>query len=284
MKYVKDRQEAYPKHIIQFFTGAMGLTYIFWFGAALTGQSRTDFPNIIWYLIGGLAPAIVAIFLISTIHSKDDLSEYWRKMVNFREIGVGWYLIILIYPLLTFVSLLLDNLLMGKSLQLAETNTILNDPLSYVAFAAIALIGVLGEEFGWRGYALRFMIRKNSIVISTLLLGAIWSLWHLPLFFLKDTYQMSLGLLNVPFFVYLLDTVLLSVIMSWIFIHTKQSTAAIILLHFVINVSPVDDLFEISVNTKVIRLVLMFILSVLIIRFDLMRWDQKEVIESPLLS
>ena len=49
------------------------------------------------------------------------------------------------------------------------------------------------EELGWRGYVLDRLQEKRSALVSSLILGVVWSLWHLPLFFVQGSYQAGLG-------------------------------------------------------------------------------------------
>lgn len=56
-------------------------------------------------------------------------------------------------------------------------------------FAYVLVFSVAGEELGWRGYALPSLIERQGPVIASLSLGAVWALWHAPLFFLPGDFQ-----------------------------------------------------------------------------------------------
>src|SRR5436853_185126 len=63
------------------------------------------------------------------------------------------------------------------------------------AFAFILLLqGPVPEEFGWRGYALDRLQARWGALTSALVLGVVWGLWHLPLFFLP-----AAGIYVLPF-------------------------------------------------------------------------------------
>jgi membrane protease YdiL (CAAX protease family) len=87
-----------------------------------------------------------------------------------------------------------------------------------------------GEEIGWRGFALPRMAESMGFRAASLLLGVIWALWHLPLFFLPgaDTYLQS-------FPVWGLEVVALSVAIAWLYTHVKGSLLLTMLMHSAIN-------------------------------------------------
>ena len=48
--------------------------------------------------------------------------------------------------------------------------------------AAAVVTGPLAEEFGWRGYLQHRLLDRLSPLATALCIGAVWSLWHVPLF------------------------------------------------------------------------------------------------------
>jgi membrane protease YdiL (CAAX protease family) len=91
--------------------------------------------------------------------------------------------------------------------------------------------GGLDEEIGWRGYALDRILRKYNALVSSLVLAAVWILWHLPVFFLTETNQ-SL----IPFWLWALPVIPLTIMENWIYINTR-SIFAVAVFHTVGNLT-----------------------------------------------
>lgn len=94
----------------------------------------------------------------------------------------------------------------------------------------MVLGGPLGEEFGWRGYALPALSQRLGWRGASLVLGVVWAVWHLPLFWMPGTAQAALPVL--PF---LAGTVALSVVFARLAVNTGFSVLPAILLHGAIN-------------------------------------------------
>lgn len=98
-------------------------------------------------------------------------------------------------------------------------------------FAVITVLGgPLGEEFGWRGYALPSLTALWGWRWAAVLIGVVWGLWHLPLFWMPGTAQGEL-----PMGLFLASTVALSVVFARLSVNTQLSVLPAILLHGVIN-------------------------------------------------
>jgi len=81
--------------------------------------------------------------------------------------------------------------------------------------------GPVGEELGWRGYILPRLQQRSGPLIASLVIGAIWGIWHLPSFFNAESVQSSLGLsFLIP---YVVGTIANSVIMTWLYNKSKAS-------------------------------------------------------------
>ncbi len=104
-------------------------------------------------------------------------------------------------------------------------------PLVIVNFAVVLLIGgPLGEEIGWRGYALPMLRETHGLLPASLVLGIAWAGWHLPLFLLPGTPQADLPL---PWFA--LQAIALGVLLALVYEGTGGSLLLPMLLHACVN-------------------------------------------------
>jgi membrane protease YdiL (CAAX protease family) len=108
-------------------------------------------------------------------------------------------------------------------------------PLALIA-AQILCYGV-GEEMGWRGFALPLLMRRMSPLVASALLTLPWALWHLPLFMTNEAYiQMGLG--GVLGWLFSLLTG--SFLMGWLFLATGRSLLAVALFHGLLDLALVN--------------------------------------------
>ena len=106
-------------------------------------------------------------------------------------------------------------------------------PTPWIIPVYLVLMVYLGggqEEIGWRGFALDRLLSRHNDLVASLILGVVWALWHLPLWFMTGTSQ---GFM--PFGGFLLMTVALSIIMTWIYVDSGRSMFLAMWTHGVAN-------------------------------------------------
>jgi membrane protease YdiL (CAAX protease family) len=101
---------------------------------------------------------------------------------------------------------------------------------SFVIFFFLG--GSFGEEFGWRGFALPRLLEIYNPLTATVILGILWALWHLPLFWLAGTSQFS-----TPLWIYFIYVTALAVQYTWVFLRTNGNLFACLLLHTFTNIT-----------------------------------------------
>ncbi len=97
-----------------------------------------------------------------------------------------------------------------------------------LSIAGMVIAAPLGEELGWRGFALPRLQEQYGPLRGSLLLGLLWGLWHLPLFLTawEKPYETPLGLL-----LFLVQTISFTVVLTWLFNHTRGSILVAMLCH-----------------------------------------------------
>jgi membrane protease YdiL (CAAX protease family) len=104
-------------------------------------------------------------------------------------------------------------------------------------------------------------------VASSLIVGVVWALWHLPLFFLDGTWQAEhLGFGTVRFGLWMMGVIIESVLYTWIYNNTRRSILAAILFHFVGNAF--GQLFALSWRAEIIS----YSLSILAVAVVIAIW------------
>ena len=223
----------YP--LVFFFALAFLLTWANWLPRAAADRGLFDIkvPGFV-ELIAGYGPALAAISVAGLAHGRDGLRRLFAGLARWR-VGLRWYLAaLLIPPAIQFGALGLHLLLSGEPFRTAGTAQLpfMPDGLplwgQVLVLFLIFVLGFdgLGEELGWRGYALPRLQEKRSALLSSLILGVFWALWHLP-------YMLSArsALEGRPFILFLLNVLGLSILFTWIYNNTRGSTLLAILVH-----------------------------------------------------
>jgi len=108
--------------------------------------------------------------------------------------------------------------------------------LPEVVLSTLAFGGPLGEEPGWRGYALAQLQRRYSPAVASVVIGVVWGLWHAPLH-LTGMYAATMGAGVPSLLLRVVSSIGLSVIFTWLFNLSAGSLTVVIALHTMLNCS-----------------------------------------------
>jgi membrane protease YdiL (CAAX protease family) len=232
------------------------VSWLFWIPAALLRRQADTFPVALLRTLGGIGPLLAGVRLTYRTQDPDRRRDYWQRLFDFSRIGAGWYAVILFtVPALTALAALLDRFLGGIGAQTEAAGRLADRPWALLPFVLFTLVyGPLPEEIGWRGYALDRLQARFSALMSSLILGAAWALWHMPLFFISGTYQNHLRIGSLSFWLFMISMVPQSVLMTWIYNHNQRSTLSAVLLHFMINA--VGELVALTVRAELFQFLL----------------------------
>lgn len=229
-------------------------TWAWYAPIVLSRISPYEMPGMIFLILGGAGPSIVGVALVLTTYNKDERRDYWQRVISFRRISPLWWLIILlIYPLILAVSSLINALIGGAAPGMEQFTALIANPLSLPMLILLWFMsGPIAEELGWRGYALDPMLTRFGAMRGSILLGLIWGVWHLPLFFMPATWHGQMGFQFAGFWTFLALNVGNTLIFTWVYSNTKRSILSAIFLHFMANFTA-NMILPISNETEIAR-------------------------------
>ena len=212
---------------------------------------KTTFTFYFFFTIKSFGPFLAAYIMTRVMEGK----EGWLNLRNrFKLVRVGWqwYAFILLgVPAL---------MLLGISILPGALASFQGFPSHFVITYLVSFVliffggGPLGEEPGWRGFALPRMQSRYGALKGTLFLGILWTFWHLP-DFLTSAQKGGPGTGLYPFYaglpVFFLEVVALAIIFTWVFNNTKGSIFIALLLHASYNAfGVVQPLFSAPIVTS----------------------------------
>lgn len=221
-----------------YFAATFAWTWLFWgIAIAIGGNMEEAGAGIILLLLGVMGPTVTGIAFTYLTRDKAGRRDYWQRVISFKRISWKWYLVIVLFvPAMHIAAALLDNISGGGGNTWGEAaRGVVENPLSIIASILFATLIPFLEELGWRGYVLDLLQERWNALTASLILGAVWSVWHLPMFFIPGSYQSGLGIGTVAFWLFFLAIVPLSIPFTWIYNNTNRSILAAILFHAMIN-------------------------------------------------
>jgi len=246
------------------------VTFALWSGGAfLSFQEQYHGLHMGLMLPGLMAPFVIALGMI--IHSKNqDLrKDFINRLTNLGLIRLKYLpLFLLIMPFSVLLSILL-SIPFGGSFSQFQWAEGFSFTSGFVPVLLLLLLAAVFEELGWRGYAFDSLQSRFSYFTASLIFSFLWSMWHLPLIFVKDSYQYEIIHANIWFGVnFFIGIIPMGMIISWICAKNGKSILAAIVFHLIINMS--QEMLDITQTTKCIEtLVLSSVAAGLIV------WDRK---------
>jgi membrane protease YdiL (CAAX protease family) len=196
--------------------------------AVRQGWTSAPIPYSIHYL-AAFGPGLAALIVTTLTSGKEGLLELWSRITHWR-VGLGYASFAILSPIVLFVLAgIVVRMVSGKwpdLLLLGQANY-----LPYLGWSVLPLWLVtfgFGEEIGWRGFALPRMQKTMSVSKATLLLGLLWTLWHVPSFFYHETY-IGMGWIMLPGFI--IGVLCAAVLFTWLYNGTGGSVLMVAIWH-----------------------------------------------------
>lgn len=182
-------------------------------------------------------PFAAAFIMTGVTEGMEGIQCLLKRIVQWR-VSFSWYLFALIgIPIITLLGAIVLPGVMA-SFQM-PWHSLLTYPLSF--FITLVIGGPLGEEPGWRGFALPRLQRVQGPLVGSLILGILWAFWHLPYFWMPEWGTPKEDVLDIVYFV--LAVLALTIIYTWVFNNTKSSLLIVILMHATNDAFFINQLF-----------------------------------------
>jgi len=259
-----------------YFSLTFVVTYILWFaGAYVSFRDELRWLYIVFMLPGLMAPFIISLAMIFTSKNPELKNDFINRLTNFKLIQQKTLpALFLLMPFTVLISLVL-SLPLGESISQLQFAEGFSFSSGAVPVLLLLILAAGFEELGWRGYAFDSLQSRYNYLMASIIFSVLWSLWHFPLIFVKDSYQYVVFHENIWFGVnFFVSIIPMGIIISWFCIKNKKSVIAAILFHFIINIT--QEMLEITQVTKCIETAVLVIVAVVIIALDKEMFFSKE--------
>lgn len=201
-----------------------------WLLAPLVKPQSSFISNALFFL-GGFGPSLAAIAVVAVTTGLTGLRAWLWRCLTWR-VSPGWMVLAFLAPLAVLTLAAGMHIALGGSMK--PSPAVSHICLFVGNFFLVFLVGgPLGEELGWRGFALPVMQKRLGWRSASLALGVLWGVWHLPLFFIAGSAQNSGSM--VAFFLLIVAT---SVFYTWLYNRSNGSVLPALALHTASNSWP----------------------------------------------
>jgi membrane protease YdiL (CAAX protease family) len=178
------------------------------------------------FFLAVFSPTISSVLLTGLIKGREGIWELLRRLGRWRFNVFFYFFVLFVVPALGYLAAVLGG--RGADIDLRYWYMYL--PL---LFSRIFIDpGPLGEELGWRGFALPRLLQRYDALKASLILGLFWGFWHMPAILCSGLPQQDLSILA-----FILGGIALSILSTWLYNSTAGSVLITSLLHLTTNFS-----------------------------------------------
>jgi len=221
----------------KFFLLTFAYSWVIWIPSVLDGIgielpfSVAGYSTVV-VIIGAFAPLMAAITLVAREEGWKGMRAFFGQALDFH-IKPVYLVLALALPLL--IHLIAHYLALAVGLDVAKTLFPTDTSLAPIVLAIpyFILMLVLGggqEEFGWRGYAQEPLQEKIGVIPASLVIGLIWGIWHLPLWFMAGDLHSAYS-----FLAFVMMTTSISIIYAWLYNSSGKKLIVVIFFHAMNN-------------------------------------------------
>lgn len=216
----------FGREVTVFFALTLALSWAMWVPGAI---GLVDFGPLVTgvIIVGGFGPLVAAAIVTWLVG--DSLRAWAGQALRWR-VRPRWYLAAVGLPPAVVAAITVVYVALGNPLEVPvaiQQVPLYAVPLIHVlSMVSVFFVGGGQEELGWRGYALPRLLERFDAVTASLVIGAVWAVWHLPLFVVEGS-----GQYGGPFVPYTITILALSILFTWLYLGTGRSVLLAMILH-----------------------------------------------------
>ena len=221
----------------KFFLLTFAYSWVIWIPSVLDGIgiklpfSVTEY-SIVVVIIGAFAPLLAAITLVVREEGWKGTRVFFRQALDIH-IKPVFLVVALALPVL--IHVIAHYLALAVGLDVAKTLfptevSVAPIVLAIPYFILMLVIGGGQEEFGWRGYAQEPLQEKIGVIPASLVIGVIWGIWHLPLWFMRGDLHSAYS-----FLAFVMMTTSISIMYAWLYNSSGKKLIVVIVFHAMSN-------------------------------------------------
>jgi membrane protease YdiL (CAAX protease family) len=197
-------------------------------------QFNLNLPeNLFW--LGESAPGFSALFLTWFLYGKSGIVNLIKQTLRFKANPIYYFIVFVALAYFYLAAIGLSALLGAHPPEFLELYSQIKTPILNLSaiwlIPELTILYMFCEELGWRGFALPHLMKKFNAFNSSIIIGVVWAIFHIPL---------MLGNIDHITFIYLIGyvfaTVLSSFLFTWIYLKTNASLLIVGFLHALIDI------------------------------------------------
>lgn len=213
--------------VATFFALTYGSAWALWLPLVIFGDRIPGSLGFVLVVLGSLMPSTMAVILVARLHGRAEVLRLLHRLLMGR-VGIFWYAAILALTALMVFAVWVSTLFGAPAPVVVTTIPGALVTLLFSIFPGSAV----GEELGWRGFALPRLQGRRSALAASIIVGFVWGAYHFPLFLLGTPFR-PLALF-LPFAV---SCAIMSIFYTWMYNGTGGSLLIAVLLHAITNLA-----------------------------------------------
>ncbi len=237
--------------LVSFFALSYAISLGFRFLYESAEDGRFAFQELwILYWVSAFGPALAAVLVTGATNGLAGIRQLLSRLLVWRA-GVQWWLVaILMYPAMILGAIVLASVFAGTPLEFEPGYE--EGALAFWVEIGACLLLAVGEEIGWRAFALPRLLARKGPFAASVYLAVLWGPWHLSGFQmpLLDLRRLTAGL---GFLLYLIP---ISILLTWVYRGVRGSVLVVSVLHASHNLSKLQFAPLVSTPSLLVGIVL----------------------------